>query len=33
MNAMNQAMEDNAVKDFIQDYPDTLMRTLAIYLK
>jgi len=33
MDAMNQAMEDYALKEFKQDDPDTLMRTLAIYLK
>jgi hypothetical protein len=33
MNAMNEAMTDYGMKEFEQDDPDTLMRTLAIYLK
>ena len=33
MGAMNQAMEDYAMKKYKQDDPETLMRTLAKYLK
>jgi hypothetical protein len=33
MDAMSQAIEDYAIKEFKQDDPDTLMRTLATYLK
>ena len=33
MDEMNRAIENYAIKEFKQDDPDTLMRTLAIYLK